>query len=81
MDLLKSVAALADKYDCASALYHPATVWLEAKVPEATSPGFESLLAVAIQLDTPLIFTKTSRELIHGWDGSYKKLVNKDEVD
>ncbi|KAE9984686.1 hypothetical protein BLS_001681 [Venturia inaequalis] len=81
MDLLTSVAAVADKYDCASALYYPATVWLEAKLQLATTLGHESLLAIALQLDSPHVFRKISQNLILNWGGSYERLANKGNID
>jgi hypothetical protein len=81
MERLKAVAIVADKYDCTSALYYPATTWLEASMAMVTTPGYESLLTVAYQLDSPLVFTKISKKLVFEWTGSFKKLADEGNLD
>lgn len=79
--LLASVARLADKYNCASAFYYPATAWLTAMETKAHLPGYESLFVAAMQLDSPSLFHKISQSLIMDWTGSFKRLAEKGEVD
>ena len=63
-ELLLSIAALADKYDCVGAIRAHAKLWVSNNYKKGNSDDRFRTLTAAYILDDPLGFTKTSAALV-----------------
>lgn len=81
IERFSSLATLSHKYSCDEALRPAVSSWLKTISRAAATPGYETLLALALQFKSPEVFHKTSIVLIHSWEGSFSRLAEKGNLD
>jgi hypothetical protein len=69
--LLRSLAVLCDKYDCATAISAWCTLWLQRWETDKCEDGFEGLLIVIYALDCAEAFTKATKKALLEQVGSF----------
>lgn len=77
LSLLKNLAALCDKYNCASAVSFVSSTWLVSLASRAGEEGLEDYLTVAYLFDDPKAFKEASKQLVLNWADDFDELKEK----
>lgn len=80
LHVLLGIAKLCDMYDCAGALQHASTVWLDEYEPLVGTSGYDSLLAISYLLGNAEKFRSFSLAIVQKFSGRYGQLVVQDSV-
>ncbi|KAF2135725.1 uncharacterized protein K452DRAFT_322892 [Aplosporella prunicola CBS 121167] len=83
LEVLKEIAILVDKYDCSSAMFATATLWLihtRKKAQAVKYVGYQTLFGIAYLFNHAQAFYGITQDLIIYHEGSFSKLEDPFDV-